>query len=336
LDRQRLSLSERVRRGELLAFVEIGPAVLGAAKSAGNDLGAILYSTNRPTYQDFVGLLRGALPAAIVKRRVESAGTEFSRLEPLLWSPGVVQTGLAESTRGKVTYQTGAGQIVNVLAPIIMIVLMFMVTLMGTSPLVGNVIEEKQLRIAEVLLGSVTPNELMMGKLLGGVGVSLTLAAIFIGGAYYLAYSTGYSHYVSKQSLGWFFFFTIVGTLLYGSLFVASGAACSNIKEVQSFMMPVMLLSALPMFALGPVLQNPSGPLGTAMSFFPLSAPMVMVLRLTIPPGVPAWQPIVAAVLTLATTIGCVWMAGRIFRVGILMQGKGANYAAVLRWIIRG
>jgi ABC-2 type transport system permease protein len=187
-----------------------------------------------------------------------------------------------------------------------------------------------------VLLGSVTPFELMIGKLVGGVAVSLTLAAIFFGGAYYLAYSFGMSGYVSWQSIGWFFFFTIVGTFMYGSLFAAAGAACSNVKEVQSFIMPVMLFIALPMFVLGPVLQNPSGAVGMALSFFPLSAPTVMVMRLTIPPGVPAWQPIVAAASALAATVGFVWAAGRIFRVGILMQGKGANYAAVLRWILRG
>jgi ABC-2 type transport system permease protein len=336
LDRQRLGLSDRVRRGELLAFVEIGPAVLNPAKSPSGDAGTIRYSTNRPTYQDFIALLRSVLPPAIVQQRVHNAGKDIELLEPLLWSPSVVQAGLAENNKGKITYQSGAGQVVNVVLPIILIVLMFMVTFMGTSPMGGNIIEEKQLRIAEVLLGSVTPIELMMGKLLGGVGVSLTLAAIFIGGAYYLAYSTGYSGYVSMHSIGWFFFFMTVGTMLYGSLFVATGAACSTIKEAQSFLMPVMLLIMLPMFMLGPVIQNPSGPLATALSFFPLSAPMIMVLRLTIPPGVPSWQPIASAVLTLAATVGCVWMAGRIFRVGILMQGKGANYAAVFRWILRG
>ena len=336
LDRIRLQLSNRVHSGALLAFVEIGPAVMKPATANRDDGAVIRYCTNRPTYQDFIALLRTALPPAIVRHRLQGAGTDFVRLEPLLWSPRVDQAGLVEQKNGKIAFQSGAGQVANVLVPIFLILLMFVITMMGTSPMAANVIEEKQLRIAEVLLGSVTPMELMMGKLLGGVGVSLTLAAIFIGGAAYLASSTGFSSYISMQSIGWFFFFTIVGTFLYGALFVASGAACSNVKEVQGFMMPVMLLIALPMFVLGPVLQNPSGSLATVMSFFPLSAPMIMVLRLTIPPGVAAWEPLVAAALTLAATVACVWMAGRIFRVGILMQGKGANYTAVFRWIVRG
>ncbi|MGD0540456.1 MAG: ABC transporter permease [Tepidisphaeraceae bacterium] len=336
LDRVRLNLSNRVRAGQLLAFVEMGPRVLSPAKSGGGDAATIRYSTNRPTYTDFLSLLRTVLPSAVIQKRVAGAGAEYQKLQSLLSPPSVVECGLAESSNGKIKYQSQSGQIVTVAVPIVMIMLIFIVTLIGTSPIAANVVEEKQLRIAEVLLGSVTPFELMIGKLSGGVGVSLTLAAIFFAGAYYLAYSFGMSGYVSGQSIGWFFFFTIVGTFMYGALFAAAGAACSSIQEVQSFIMPVMLFIALPMFVLGPVLQNPSGALAMTLSFFPMSAPMVMMMRLTIPPGVPAWQPIVAAASALAATVGFVWAAGRIFRVGILMQGKGANYAAVLRWILRG
>src|ERR1700722_12768692 len=234
LNSQRLGLSDRVRAGELLAFVEIGPDILGPAKSSGDDAATIRYSTNRPTYQDFLSLLRSSLPPAVIQKRMASASAEYKKLKPLLWTPNVVEGGLAEGSDGKIKFQSQSGQIVNIAIPIVMIMLIFIVTLMGTSPIAANVVEEKQLRIAEVLLGSVTPFELMFGKLLGGVGVSLTLAAIFFGGAYYLAYSFGMSRYVAGSSIAWFFFFTIVGTFMYGSLFAAAGAACSNIKEIQS------------------------------------------------------------------------------------------------------
>ena len=118
--------------------------------------------------------------------------------------------------------------------PVVMIMMIFFVTLIGTSPLAANVVEEKQLRIAEVLLGSVTPFELMVGKLLGGVGVSLTLAAIFFGGAFYVAHSLGMSGYVSGQSIAWFFFFTIVGTFMYGSLFAAAGMPAPTSRKCKA------------------------------------------------------------------------------------------------------
>ena len=336
LDRERLNLSDRVRGGELLAFVEIGPGVLDPVKTGQTETATIRYSTNRPTYDDFLTLLRNSMSSSVIQKRLAAAGEEYQKLKPLLSPTPVVETGLAESSGGKIKFQSQSSQLVSVFVPVIMIVMIFLITLLGTSPIAANVVEEKQLRIAEVLLGSVTPFELMMGKLLGGVSVSLTLAAIFFSGAYYIAHSFGVAGYVSGESIAWFFFFTMVGTFMYGSLFAAAGAACTTIKEVQSFIMPVMLFIALPMFVLGPMLQNPSGALGLALSFFPLSAPTVMIMRITIPPGVSSWQPIVAAAITLLTTTALVWAAGRIFRVGILMQGKGANYAAVLRWIFRG
>jgi ABC-2 type transport system permease protein len=71
------------------------------------------------------------------------------------------------------------------------------------------------------------------------------------------------------------------------------------------------------------------------MSFFPFATPMLMIVRLAVPP-LPLWQPVVGILVVLATTVVCVWVAGRIFRVGILMQGKGANIGQLVRWVVRG
>ena len=86
-----------------------------------------------------------------------------------------------------------------------------------------------------------------------------------------------------------------------------------------------MLLSCLPLFMLRNVLEEPNGPVVVGVSFFPFSTPMLMVARLSIPPGVPWWQPVVGVLVVLATTVACVYAAGRIFRVGLLMQGKEAR-----------
>ncbi len=105
-------------------------------------------------------------------------------------------------------------------------------------------------------------------------------------------------------------------------------------KETQNLMWPVMILIVLPMFLLGPVLQEPNSNLAVSLSFFPFSTPMLMILRQSVPPGVPPWQPVLAAALVVLTALLCVWAAGRIFRVGILMQGKGAKLGEMLRWIV--
>jgi ABC-2 type transport system permease protein len=335
LDQQRMDLSNRVRSGELLAFVEIGPAVLEPIKNE-NAENEIRYSTNRPTFRDFVGLLQGALPQAVFEKRLKSAGMSYEKLRPLLAQPRVMDRGLAEMRDGKISFESGAGQIAPFIVPVVLLLLMFVVVMVGASPMTANVIEEKQLRIAEVLLGSLRPFELMMGKLLGGVCVALTLAAIYFGGAYYVALKYQMANYVPASMILLFLFFTVLGTLMYGAMFVAAGAAVTNVKEAQTMIMPVMLLIILPISLITNMIQDPSGILATSASFFPFSAPMVMTARIAIPPGVPMWQVMLAAIVSIITTIVLVWAAGRIFRVGILMQGKAANYGELVKWVLRG
>jgi ABC-2 type transport system permease protein len=101
-------------------------------------------------------------------------------------------------------------------------------------------------------------------------------------------------------------------------------------------MTPVMLLVMIPMFALANIIERPSSPLATGLSYFPFATPIVMILRQSIPPGVPWWEPVLGIVGMLAMTTVCVYAAGRIFRVGLLMQGKGANFVQMAKWVIRG
>jgi ABC-2 type transport system permease protein len=123
---------------------------------------------------------------------------------------------------------------------------------------------------------------------------------------------------------------------MFGSLFIAIGAACTDMKETQNLLWPVMLLAAMPLFLLGSVLHEPNGPVTRGLSFFPFATPTLMIARQAMPPGIPAWEPAVGVVLVLLTTIFCVYAAGRIFRVGILMQGKGARIGEMLKWVFRG
>ena len=113
---------------------------------------------------------------------------------------------------------------------------------------------------------------------------------------------------------------------------MAIGAACNDIKDAQNLMLPMMLPLMLPMMLL-PVVQSPSSALSVGMSMFPPATPLVMLLRVALHPTAPTWQVALAAGLTLATTAICIWAAGRMFRVGLLMQGKSASLAQMVRWI---
>src|SRR5439155_4597204 len=166
--------------------------------------------------------------------------------------------------------------------------------------------EEKMQRIAEVLLGSIQPFQLMMGKLLGSVGISFTLVGVYLSGAIWAAYHFGYAEYMSVEVLLWFVGYQVLAVLMFGSMFIAIGAAAADIKDKQSMLMPVMLLACLPLFALVNVITEPEGPLATWLSFFPPATPMLMTVRMAVPPGIPLWQPLVGVVLVLAMTMLCV------------------------------
>jgi ABC-2 type transport system permease protein len=123
---------------------------------------------------------------------------------------------------------------------------------------------------------------------------------------------------------------------MFGSLFIAVGAAATDVKDTQTLLMPIMLIACLPFFALGPIMQEPNGTIARVCSFFPFSTPMLLVARQSVPPGVPAWEMAAGIAIVLLTTLVCLWAAGRIFRVGILMTGKGAKFTEMVRWVFRG
>jgi ABC-2 type transport system permease protein len=120
---------------------------------------------------------------------------------------------------------------------------------------------------------------------------------------------------------------------MYGSIFLALGSACSDLKDAQSMMQPAILLIMLPYLASFMVVRAPESSLAVGMSMFPTITPFIMIMRLAIPPGPPLWQVVTSVAIVLAATTFLVWAAGRIFRVGILMQGKTPNLPEVIRWI---
>jgi ABC-type Na+ efflux pump permease subunit len=346
---QRYELSQRVDRGELDGVLEIGPDVyqakmkLGADPDTVDDREAVRFQAKSPAQNVFRRLAEVVINEAVQARR----------LAPLLKAgpAGVPKVKEVQAERVPVknvaltrydpatgTYKdaTVGAQVFSFVLPGVLIALMFMVIMVGATPAMQGIVEEKGQRIAEVLLGSVTPFQLMAGKLLGLIGVSLTMAAVYLGGGYVVAVRYGVAGGLTPGLIAWFLLFLVLALLIYGSLFIAVGAAAGDIKDTQTLLMPLMLIACLPFFALGPILQEPNGRVALACSFFPFATPMLLVAREAVPPGVPLWQMATGVALVLLTTLFCVWAAGRIFRVGILMQGKGAKFGDMIRWVIRG
>lgn len=332
---QRLELSDRVRSKDLYGFVEIGEDVLDTGDH--REDASILYYSNTPTYDDFRRWFSITVNNKMTGIRIERAGLEPDIVHEMTAIMGVGSLGLLSlDEEGKITEGKKIDKMASFLVPAFMVMLLFMVIAIGATPLINSVLEEKMQRIAEVLLGSVSPFELMLGKLLGTVGVSLTILAVYMVGGMVAAQKTGFGHLIPTHLLAWVIVYQALAVLMYGSMFIAVGAACSDLKEAQSYLLPVWLLVCTPLFVLGPVLKEPSSTFATALSLVPTATPILMLLRQAVPPGVPAWQPAVGVVLVIMTTIVCVVIAGRIFRVGILMQGKPPNVRELARWVLRG
>jgi len=336
-DMQRLSLqlSDRIRKGELMAFVLIGPNVIDTGKNPSQ--ATLNYYSNTPTYDDARQWITGIVNEQVQQLRLEGAAFDPKVVRQLTQRVPVGNLGLVKMDAvGNIISAVETNQVATFLVPFAMMFLMFMVIMATTTPLLNSTLEEKTQRIAEVLLASIPPFQLMVGKLLGIVGVSLTMTAVYLVGAYSALSRAGYAQYFPWQSVWWFVGFLSLAVLMYGSIFIAIGAAVSDMKEAQSMMTPVMLLVVSPMFVLQNVIREPGSTLSLAMSLFPPATPMLMIIRQAVPPGIPVWQPLLGIALVLLASLACVFAAGRIFRVGILMQGKGAKISEMFRWALRG
>jgi ABC-2 type transport system permease protein len=219
-----------------------------------------------------------------------------------------------------------------------------------------SVLEEKTGRIVEVILSSVRPWELMLGKILGVGAVGLTQLLIWsvfaagllgLGAAALLPTLRG-SGVVEEVLLarmpeflpgpGVVVFFLLcffLGYFIYASVFAAVGAMCSTEEEAQQLQLPVVMVVLVPFLFLLPVLEDPGSSLAVTLSLIPLFSPILMFARLSIEP-VPAWQ-LGASVVGMGVTLALVaWAAGRIYRTGILMQGKRPTLPELWRWIREG
>ncbi len=247
--------------------------------------------------------------------------------------------------------------------------LLFMFIIIYGNMIMRSVIEEKTSRIIEVIISSVKPIKLLLGKIIGtslaGVtqflmwtilmGVLMTVVPLIFGidanemqtpqqqalmqAAGEGGIENGVAQFMMEANnlplmnlVIMFLLFFIGGYLLYASLYAAIGAAVDSETDTQQFMLPILLPLMLAVYVgIFTVMDNPHGTVAQVFSFIPFTSPVVMLMR--IPFGVPIWQQVLSVVILFATFIGTVWFAAKIYRVGILMYGKKASYKELLKWL---
>ncbi|MGD0383569.1 MAG: ABC transporter permease [Thermoguttaceae bacterium] len=334
-EEMRYDLSEQVRKGLIDAFVEI-PAAVDKLSSGDKQPGVKFYAENAAVSDEwhwFQGTINDIVHAsrlhqAKIDPDLVARATAWVNVEPL---------GLVERSKAGQFSKPRESKIEEtIFLPFGMMMLMFMVVFLAAQPMLESVLEEKSQRIAEVLLGSANSFQLMIGKLIGGVGGSLTIVVAYAAGGCALAWYYDAIHMVPLRIVPWFIVFQILSVMLFGSIFMAVGAAVNQLKEAQSMLMPIWLLMMFPLFVWFQVVRDPMGSFATWISFVPPATSLMMVLRMGSTAAVPLWQPLLGIVVMLAATLVCIFAAARIFRIGILAQGKTPKMSELIRWAIRG
>jgi ABC-type Na+ efflux pump permease subunit len=335
-----LDLSDQVRRGVLDAFVVIPPSVTQLPRSSLAPAPALQFYSDNPNDELLRKWLTATASSEVRARRLRSAGIDQSIADRIDQPLSVENLGLfdrevsSEGGEPAIKPAQKVDQIRTMVAPAVLMFAMFLVIMTSAPQLLNSVLEEKMSKISEVLLGSITPFELMMGKLLGNTGIALLLATLYVGSGYAIAAYYGYADLVSPSLMIALGVFLVLAVLLFGSMYMAVGSACNELKDAQSLMMPVMLLSMFPTVVWLAVLKSPSSPLSVALALFPPASPFLMLMRMALRPPPPFWQVALSIVLCTLTSLFCVWAAAKIFRTGLLMQGKSASYRELLRWVL--
>jgi ABC-2 type transport system permease protein len=285
--------------------------------------------------------LRSIVAQAAVEYRLAEVGNDLD-LNAIL-SGGELEVVLLESEGGGA--RENDPQFVGAFAGAM---LLYMVILLYAVAVMRATLEEKTSRIVEILISSVRPSELMLGKILGVGSVGLTQLAVWVTFGI-LALTMGVPAIVAAQpdlldpnmiaqalpGVGLAVLFVglfLGGYFLYSALYAAVGAMCSSEEEAQQAHLPVMMLLIVPIMFLMPVIESPNSPMAVAASLVPFFSPVLMYARAATG-AVPMWQIIAALALLVVGVWVVAWLAGRIYRVGILMQGKRPTLPELWRWV---
>jgi ABC-2 type transport system permease protein len=243
--------------------------------------------------------------------------------------------------------------------------LMYMLMAAYGSILMQAVIDEKSNRIVEVMVSSLRPFQLLMGKILGVAAVGLTQFMIWLASLFLISVAGGLvlgasgadpavlqqpgvdtaaqmdaaqKLMIEMQNFNWagvlltFPIYFLGGFFLYGSLMAAAGAAVDNIQDAQQFTTPIIMPLIIPMLFIYNIVQNPNSLLAKIFSMVPFFSPMTMQMRLAMS-EVPWYEVALSILLLIGAFLGCVWLAARIYRVGILMYGKKPSWKELVRWV---
>lgn len=320
----RQALQSRIDAKEIDGFLWLDDAAIASH--------SIPYTAASTTDFLELGRIRGAVREAAMAREFEKSGVSQENLDAMMKPyqlEAVQRSGGRSKKMGEIQFWT----------VFILGFAMYMVTIMYGMNVLRAVIQEKTSRIMEVLLASLTPAELLGGKIFGVAAVGLTQIAIWLGAGLIAATPGAFSmaSMIREANFTWstgifFGIYFLLGYLLYSSLCAALGSMVNSEQEAQQFQFIIMMPLILSFLYMFKAARAPNDPFVVGLSLFPFSTPLVMYARVVLG-AAPAWQIALSIVLTTLTVIAVIWLCGRIYRVGVLMYGKRPTLPEIIKWI---
>ena len=297
------------------------------ASGPGRELGTYdLYVRPNLDSRD-LGFIYDSVRDAIVDARVAAQALDRARIESVLRVPRQPSTTVGPDTER----ETVAG--FNEFLPLAFMILMFMGIVSGGQMMLTSTVEEKSSRVVEVLLSAVSPTELMAGKLLGAVALSLLTIGLYLAMGLALLASFSLFGLLDPWLIVYLLIFFLIGFFVIGSLMLAVGAAVNDMREAGTLQTPLMMVVMIPWFLWPAISRNPDSAFAVVMSYLPPINTFAMLIRMASTQPPPWWEVWLSIAVGLASVAGAVWVAAKVFRIGLLMYGKPPDLRTLVRWI---
>lgn len=267
--------------------------------------------------------------SATVDARLAALGMDAANVRSIMRAPDVDSQRVSRS--GELKREVAWSRM---LLPIGFMMLLWICVFTSGQYLLTTTIEEKSSRVMEVLLSAVSPMQLLTGKLLGHAAVAFVMLAMYAGSAFLALSFFAAADIIQPMQWVWLFVYFVMAYFMIGTIMVAVGSAVSDMREAQALVGPAMIVLMVPLLLWLPISNSPNGPIATATSFVPPIIPFVMILRLaSSSEPVAAWQIGLSIVIGAVSVVAMLRGASRIFRIGVLMQGKPPTPRELLRWM---
>ena len=271
--------------------------------------------------------IENSISRAVRSQRLVENGIDEKRVEKMSEPVSLKTTGAGgKESKGESSFYLVFG----------LGLLIYMSVLLYGQFVLGAVIEEKETRIAEILFSSMRSFPLMMGKLIGVSFVALTQLGIwamaFLGISVWAAGSSIAIPHISPVLFLYFVLYFLMGYFIYATVYAVVGSMVTTTQEGGQLALPVVLMLVAGFYLSFSIIRSPNSSLAFWASMFPFFAPITMLVRI-VTETPPLWQILLSLAIEVATVVGLMWVASRIYRVGMLMTGKKASIPEVWRWV---